>query len=109
MSEINIPDTVKQLVRELDPIVGYDVYADCNCGGEGCGPEVEEVRLADLYTMGYTDDTIAESHWGNEVLYLWEAVAALAAAPQVVDVIQFELVTPKIMANQAALWGDEDE
>lgn len=63
---------VKRLVRELDPIVGYDIYQDCSCGGDGCDPEIEEVRLEDLYAMGYTDETIKDCHWGPEVRALWQ-------------------------------------
>ena len=63
---------LKRMLRNVDPIVGYDVYADCPCGGDECGPEVDTVRLSDLYGMGYDDETIKESPWGDEVRGLWQ-------------------------------------
>lgn len=64
---------LKRMLRNVDPIVGYDVYqGDCPCGDEGCLPEVDTVRLSDLYGMGYDDETIKESPWGDEVRDLWQ-------------------------------------
>jgi hypothetical protein len=63
---------LKRMLRNVDPIVGYDVYQDCNCGDDGCGPEVDTVRLSDLYGMGYDDESIKESPWGDEVRDLWQ-------------------------------------
>jgi hypothetical protein len=61
---------VKAMVRDLDPLVGHDVYINCSC--EDCGPTVEEVRLSDVYACGYTDETIKDSPWADEVRTLWQ-------------------------------------
>jgi hypothetical protein len=63
---------MKDMVQDLDPIVGYDVYLDCSCGGDECGPDVDEIRLSDLYAMGYDDESIKESPWFPEVRNLWQ-------------------------------------
>jgi hypothetical protein len=63
---------VKRMLRELDPIVGYDMYLDCNCGADECAPQCDEIRLTDLYGMGYDDESIKESPWGAEVRDLWQ-------------------------------------
>lgn len=109
MTQNTIPDTVKELVRELDPIIGYDVYL-CDCGStEDCPPELIEVNISSLYdNYGLTHDEVLESPWGDEIERLWETMGRLSNAPQVVQVMQFEMVKP-VMANQGVLWVVPDE
>lgn len=108
MSEI--PDTVKELVRELDPIVGYDVYVCCS-NAETCPPELIEMSLSSLYiNYGMDHDAVAESPYGDEVARLWEAMDRLAGAPQEIDVVQFEMVEPQqVMPGQGVLWVEIPE
>lgn len=105
MSEHIIPDTVKELVRELDPIVGYDVYL-CDCGNTSdCPPELIEVNIGSLYNdYGLTHDEVADSPYGDEVVRLWEAIDRLANTPQVVEVVQFQM-GPE-MAGQGVLFDE---
>jgi hypothetical protein len=70
--KMSFADPLKRLLLNLDPIVGYDVYRDCSCGDDECGPDVDTVRLSDLYGMGYDDQTIKESPWADEVRALWQ-------------------------------------
>ncbi|MGZ4659712.1 MAG: deoxynucleotide monophosphate kinase family protein [Arthrobacter sp.] len=63
---------IKRMLANLDPIVGYDYVRDCWCGGEDCAPSFDQIRLSDLYDMGYTDETIKESQWADEVRDLWQ-------------------------------------
>lgn len=97
-----ITNEIKQLVKELDPIVGYDVYV-CDCGNvEDCPPELAEVTVSALYDeYGYDNDTIEESPYGEEVARLWQQLTNIAA-PVAIETIQFELVEP--MRGQGALW-----
>lgn len=71
-TKVSFAEPIKTMVEALDPIVGYDVYAPCSCGEDGCAPEVDEVRLSDLYDMGYDNETIKDSPWGDEVRALWQ-------------------------------------
>lgn len=68
--KVSFAAPLKRMLLDLDPIVGYDVYEDCTCGE--CGPDVDTVRLSDLYGMGYDDQTIKESPWADEVRALWQ-------------------------------------
>ena len=81
-TKLSFAGPVKQMARDLDPIVGYDVYTDCTCGTEECGPEVDEVRLGDLYALGYDDETIKETPWGDEIRDLWQRLGTDAVRAQ---------------------------
>ena len=103
-----ITNEIKQLVKELDPIVGYDVYM-CDCGNtENCPPELAEVTVSALYDeYGFDNDNIETSPWGEEIYRLWEGLARIAA-PVAIETIQFEMVKP-VMANQGVLWVVPDD
>ncbi|HEX9089795.1 MAG TPA: hypothetical protein VF867_20045 [Arthrobacter sp.] len=75
-TKMSFADPVKEMLRDLDPIVGYDIYQICSC--EECEPEVEELRLSDLYLNGYDDETIKDSPWGDEVRGLWQRLGTEA-------------------------------
>lgn len=71
-TQMSFAAPVKQMVRSLNPIVGYR-QPDCDCG---CCPVIEPVLLSDLiddYDM--TDDEIKESAYGDEVRRLWQRFA----------------------------------
>lgn len=60
---------LKRMVRNLDPIVGYDDESCCDCC-EVTGPY--PVYLSDLYGLGMTDEEIKASEFGDEVRRLWQ-------------------------------------
>ena len=101
-----ITNDIKQLVRDLDPIVGHDVYL-CDCGStEDCPPELTEVTVGDLYDVyGFSHENIGQSPWGEEVHRLWEAVGEIV--DQLSRTVQFQLVDPAALVGQGTLWGDE--
>lgn len=71
-TKVSFATPLKRMLLALDPIVGYDMYLDCSCGADECAPQCDEVRLSDLYDMGYDDQTIKESPWADEVRALWQ-------------------------------------
>jgi len=97
---------IKQLVKELDPIVGHDVYL-CDCGNsEDCPPELTEVTVADLYDVyGFNDDNIDQSPWGEEIHRLWESLAGVISTVAT-HTVQFELVDPAAIPGQLGLWDE---
>jgi hypothetical protein len=63
-------DPIKTMVRDLDPIVGHHQEEAC-CAD--CEPEIEDIRLSDLYSYGLTDDEIKRDfRFGGEVRRLWQ-------------------------------------
>ena len=91
---------IKQLVKELDPIVGHDVYL-CDCGNsEDCPPELTEVSVSALYDeYGFDSTTIENSPWGEEIYRLWETLTKLTTP-------QWETVP---IVGQLPLWVVPDE
>ena len=97
-----ITTEIKQLVKELDPIVGHDVYL-CDCGNtEDCPPELTEVTVSDLYDVyGFNDDNIEQSPWGEEIFRLWMSLAGVIST-MATHTVQFQVVEP--IRGQGALW-----
>ena len=91
-TKLSFAGPVKRALKRLDPIVGNDVYQDC----DECPPEVEEVRLSDVYAYGYNDETIKDSPWGAEIRNLWQQLGTetiRAEDPNFwVDLAQMELL-----------------
>lgn len=66
-------DPIKEMVRDLDPLVGYS-----NVSGEYCEADCpdcnvqEPMYLSDLYGYGWTDQMIKDSEFGDEVRRIWQ-------------------------------------
>ncbi len=74
-TKLSFAAPVKRLLRQLNPVVGFE-HIVCDCGDmSDCPPEVEEVRLADVYAYGYDDETVKDSPWGEEIRDLWQRFA----------------------------------
>lgn len=61
---------LKRMVRNLDPIVGYD--SGCLGCVEAGIDEPGPVYLSDLYDWGWTDEQIKASEYGDEARRLWQ-------------------------------------
>lgn len=62
---------LKRMVKNLDPIVGWNdepMCSPCCDECEGPGP----VYLSDLYAMGWTDDDIKASPYGEHARRMWQ-------------------------------------
>lgn len=62
---------LKAMVRKLDPIIGYDLYAGC-CNECADIPEVTEIRFSDAAQYGFDDESLKHSPWAEEVRRLWQ-------------------------------------
>jgi len=62
---------LKRMLRNLDPIIGHDLYAGC-CAECSDQPEVTEVRMSDALKFGFDDQSLKHSPWAMEVRELWE-------------------------------------
>lgn len=64
-------DPLKRMLRNLDPIIGHDLYAGC-CHECSDVPEVTEVRFSDAAKFGFGDQSLKYSPWAEEVRALWQ-------------------------------------
>ena len=64
-------DPLKRMLRNLDPIIGYDLYPGC-CPECDDVPDVTEIRMSDAAKFGFDDQSLKHSPWAEEVRDLWE-------------------------------------
>src|SRR4030095_4994300 len=71
-TEVSFAAPLKRMVRNLDPIVGYQAGSDdCDC--DDCyDPENYRIRLSDLYSYGFDDEEIKTTRFADEVRRLHE-------------------------------------
>lgn len=68
-SKMSFAAPLKRMVRNLNPIVGFEDISCC----DDCPPEAPAVvRLQDLYDWGLTEDEMKASEYGDEVRRLWQ-------------------------------------
>jgi hypothetical protein len=60
---------LKRMVKNLDPIVGVEVYQPC-C--DQCTADWSIIHLSDLYARGWSDDEIKASEYGPEARRMWQ-------------------------------------
>jgi hypothetical protein len=64
---------LKRMVKNLDPIVGFEPSGCAECDYEDClANELQPVYLQDLYDAGMTDEEIKASQYGDEARRLWQ-------------------------------------
>ena len=61
-------DPIKEMVRDLDPLIGWSIDGCC----EECFEPPEPMYLSDLYSYGWTDQMIKDSEYGDEVRRIWQ-------------------------------------
>lgn len=64
-------EPLKRMLRNLDPIIGHELYAGC-CNECSDVPEVTEVRFSDAAKFGFNDQSLKHSPWAEEVRDLWQ-------------------------------------
>lgn len=62
---------LKRMVKNLDPIVGWNDEPKCSPLCEECVNE-GPIYLSDLYELGWTDDEIKASDFGDEARRMWQ-------------------------------------
>lgn len=66
--KMSFADPIKEMVRDLDPMVGWSTDSCC----AECFDDPEPMYLSDLYSYGWTDQMIKDSEYGDEVRRIWQ-------------------------------------
>jgi len=64
-TEVTFAGPLKRMVRNFNPIVGWEPDGSCSCGE--CGLQGSDIYLSDLYNWGFDDEDIKMSIYGDVV------------------------------------------
>lgn len=72
-SKMSFAAPLKRMMRNLNPIVGFESSGCAECDYEDCEiNNLVPVYLQDLYDRGMTEDDMKASEYGDEVRRLWQ-------------------------------------
>ena len=72
-SKMSFAAPLKRMMRNLNPIVGFESSGCDECDYEDCEiNDLQPIYLQDLYDHGMTDEDIKDSEYGDEVRRIWQ-------------------------------------